>query len=69
MSAKFNAERLKALRKEKHITQESLAARANLTDRYLRDLESGRKDNPSASLVCRISTALEIPMDELMKST
>ena len=66
MLAKFNAEKLRIARIEHNITQEMLAERCNTTDRYIRDLEAGRKDMPSAALVCRFSLALDVPMESLM---
>ena len=66
MLAKFNAEKLRVARMERNITQEMLAERCDTTDRYIRDLEAGRKDMPSAALVCRFSLALDVPMESLM---
>ena len=66
MMAKFNADKLRAARANRNMTQEMLAERCNTTDRYIRDLESGRKDMPSATLVCQFSIALDVPMEYLM---
>ena len=66
MLAKFNADKLRTARIERNITQETLAERCDTTDRYIRDLEAGRKDMPSAALVCRFSLALDVPMESLM---
>lgn len=66
MLAKFNADKLRAARANRNMTQETLAERCNTTDRYIRDLEAGRKDMPSAALVCRFSLALDVPMEALM---
>ena len=66
MLAKFNADKLRAARANRKMTQETLAERCNTTDRYIRDLEAGRKDMPSAALVCRFSLALDVPMEALM---
>lgn len=67
MTAKFNGKKLKALREAKHITQEALAEQADLGDRYIRELESGSKSNPSAKLICQMAHALEVPMEEFME--
>ena len=67
MSGKFNGKNLKAIREAKHITQEALAELADLTDRYLRELERGSRDNPSAALLFRVSHVLEVQMEELME--
>ena len=48
------------------MTQEELAEKAGISSRYLRALESGQKNNPSASLLCRLALALGVPMDALM---
>ena len=66
MMAKFNADKLRVARANRNMTQETLAERCNTTDRYIRDLESGRKDMPSATLVCQFSMALDVPMEYLM---
>ena len=66
MMAKFNADKLRVARANRNMTQETLAERCNTTDRYIRDLESGRKDMPSATLVCQFSIALDVPMEYLM---
>ena len=66
MLAKFNANKLRSARMKRGMTQEALAERCNTTDRYIRDLESGRKESPSAALVCQFSQALDIPMEALM---
>ena len=54
------------LRKMANMTQEELAEKAGISSRYLRALESGQKNNPSASLLCRLALALGVPMDALM---
>ncbi len=60
-------EKLRSLRKARKLTQESMAEFANTTDRYLRDLESGKKSNPSAGLLYSLSRALGVSMEELMR--
>ena len=69
MQAKLNAGKLKALRMERRLTQEMLAEQTDTTDRYIRALVQGCKDNPSASLLYRMSRVLEVPMEELMTVT
>lgn len=66
MPVKFSGERLHDERKAKDRTQIWLSDNAGLSIRYLRDLEKGKKKNPSAQLLCRISSALEIEMEELL---
>ena len=65
MQVIFQYERLKAARQKKNMTQEELAERCGSSDRYIRDLEKGRKVNPSADLVCQIASALDITMETL----
>lgn len=56
----FNGAALRASRKEKGFTQEKLAEMVGCEVRYLRDLESGKKNNPSFLLVVRICSCLGI---------
>ena len=65
MPAKFNAKKMKEIRKRKKLTQECLAERADMSDRQLRAMENGKCSNPYFSTVYRISQALEIPMEDL----
>ena len=67
MLAEFSGRKLRNACKKKDITQEALAEQAGASDRYVRDLESGRKSNPSAVLLCQMPKALDIPMDDLME--
>ena len=67
MLAKFDAQKLRTARVNRQMTQEALAEQCNTTDRYIRDLETGRKNMPSAALVCRLSLALDVPMESLME--
>lgn len=66
MHAKFSADKFRRARTGKNLTQECLAEKAGCSVRYVRALENGRKSNPSASLLCRLSLALGVPMDALM---
>ncbi len=50
---------------EQALTQETLAERAGISDRHLRNLRS-RDTNVSMSLLYSISAALRVPMDELV---
>ncbi len=67
MLARFDSEKLRMARKQKKLSQMHLAELCDSSDRYIRDLECGIKENPSATLVCLMSKILEIPMDELIK--
>ena len=66
MQAVFCSHRLKQARLQKNITQEQLAEACQTSDRYIRDLECGRKSHPSAEVVCLLASTLDIPMTELM---
>lgn len=67
MQAYFRYQKLKETRMKKNLTQEELAERCGSSDRYIRDLEKGRKKHPSADLVCQIASALDIPMEALFE--
>ena len=69
MQVYFDGEKFKAARKRRKLSQILLAERADTTERYLRELENGRMDNPSAAMLYRLSVVLEIPMEEFMSET
>ena len=69
MQVRFRFQRLKEARLQKKLTQERLAERCNTSDRYIRDLEQGRKSHPSAEMLCLLASSLEIPMEELVHIT
>ena len=54
------------LRKEKGLTQEELAQRADIHESYISVLESGRR-NPTWGTVRRISVGLGISLFELVQ--
>ena len=66
MLAKFDSDKLRVARRAKKITQEHLAEQVDSSPRYIGALERGENDNPAASLVCRMSKALDVPMEALM---
>ena len=66
MPVVFDGEKLRAMRMELNYTQAELAEAADTTIRYLRDMEKGRKQNPSAVVVCRLCAALRVPMECVM---
>ena len=65
MIVTLNQKKLRDRRREKALTQEKLAERSGLSDRYIRSLEN-ETAQPSADVLYRISRALEVPMDDLM---
>ena len=66
MQVYFDGKKFKEERKRRKLSQIRLAEEAETTERYLRELENGRMDNPSAAVVYRLSIALDLPMEELM---
>lgn len=67
MLVSFDGKKLHAARKKQSLSQAGIAERADTSIRYVRDLEKGKKDNPSAVMVCRFSTVLGIQMEDLME--
>ena len=56
---------LSKLRKEKELTQEGLARKANISYHTIIKLESGNIKNPKIETVIKLSEALEVSMDKL----
>jgi transcriptional regulator with XRE-family HTH domain len=56
--------RIKTRRRERSITQRSLADRVGVTFVHLSHIENGRAA-PSLSLLCRIADELQASLDEL----
>lgn len=56
-------EHLRQWRRRRHLSQEALADRANLSTRHLSFLETGRA-NPSREMVLRLADRLEVPLRE-----
>lgn len=67
MVVKLNADKLQAIRMSRNMTQSYVAERGDTTERYIRDLESGKKVNPSANVLCRICRVLGVSMDDVME--
>lgn len=65
MNVRF-AKRLKALRKERGITQAVLAQRAGVTLSYIGRLEIGRHD-PQLSTLMKLAKALKVKLPELLR--
>lgn len=69
------AERLRTLRAQRGLTQEALAARAQLSRAYLAALERGHHSatkappRPSRAVLLRLASALELPPQELLQPT
>lgn len=56
--------RIRELRHRSGLTQEELAARSSLSERSLRDLESGRVTKPRAKSIRLIASALELSTED-----
>lgn len=57
---------IKILRTQKKMTQEELSKAADITSRYVIDVEHGKKD-ATIGVLSRISVALGIRLSELIK--
>lgn len=60
-------EKIKAWRKMKDITQDSLAKKANIPYTTLAKIESGVIQNPSLQTITKIADGLSITIDDLIK--
>jgi len=60
--------RLKGLRTEKGMTQQQVGDQANISYKYLSEIENGSK-NPSAVIIYRLSSALEVPVCEILPTS
>jgi transcriptional regulator with XRE-family HTH domain len=58
--------RLKALREQKGLTQEQLAAKAGISRGYLARLETARQD-PRLSILEKLARALRVDVAALLK--
>ena len=63
---RLDSQKLKQTRIDRNLTVEFVAEQGNTTERYLRDLESGRKFNPSAAILFGIAQSLSVPMEDLI---
>src|SRR6267142_3323986 len=61
---KFLGQRLRALRKQRGLSQERLGERSSLSGKFIGEVERGEKSISSDSLY-HVSVALEIPLREL----
>lgn len=61
---KFLGQRLRALRKQRLLSQERLGERSNLSGKFIGEVERGEKSISMDSLY-RVAVALEVPMRDL----
>jgi transcriptional regulator with XRE-family HTH domain len=60
------AERLKAVRKDKNMTQITLAEKAGIETTYLSDLENAKKE-PCLRVLDMLATGLGVSLSEMFK--
>lgn len=60
------AQRLKALRAERGLSQQALARKARISRGYLARLETARQD-PTLSMIERLAKALGVPVTALLE--
>jgi transcriptional regulator with XRE-family HTH domain len=65
MTAKL-ARKIKKIRKEKEMTQLKLAEKAGIAQSFLSNIENGLQ-SPSLKNLEKVSKALEIPLNDLLK--
>ena len=64
--AQFRA-RLRALRKQRGLTQEALAERAGMNLQYYQGIEGGRTENPGLITLLSLVDALEVEVGDLLE--
>lgn len=60
-------ENIKSFTKNEGITLYRLAKKAGISNSYLSDLINGKQNNPSIDILKKISEALNVSIDELIK--
>lgn len=60
-------ERIREIRKDRLLSQEALAERADIHVNHLRRIELGQA-NPTYLVLLRLSSALEVPLPKLLSS-
>lgn len=66
MSKRFSGKKVRSLRKASKLSQQKLTDKSGVSDRYLRELESGRKNNPSIEVLSNLSDALDCSVDDFL---
>lgn len=57
--------RIRALRRERHLTQQDLGERVGLDRIYVGEIERGQRTNPTLANLRRLALALDVPVREL----
>jgi XRE family transcriptional regulator, master regulator for biofilm formation len=60
-------EKIKTLLEKKSMSVYALAKKGHLSNSYLSEIINNKKNNPSIETLQKISMALEIPIEELIK--
>ncbi|HZP26270.1 MAG TPA: helix-turn-helix transcriptional regulator [Dehalococcoidia bacterium] len=60
--------RIRELREERGVTQGQLAAKAQVSQGYLSQLENGDVRNPSAGVLLRVADAMKVEPDDLFEA-
>ncbi len=60
--------RIRELRAERHLTQIELAKKAGLSPSYISKLEADRYRRPSADVLLRLASALNVVVEELYRA-
>ncbi len=58
---------LRKLRTERGMSMADLAKKADVTDAYIAQLETGKRENPSLDILKRLARALGVPVTELLE--
>lgn len=67
-SSKNNiAKTVKKLREKAGLSQEKLARLADVSNNTLINIEAGKQDNPTIETLKKIATALNVPIEDLIK--
>lgn len=60
-------EKIRSLRREQDLTQEELASRAKLDDKYISNLEKGM-NSPSLDTIAQLARALKVTIADLFST-
>ncbi|WP_256972629.1 helix-turn-helix domain-containing protein [Saccharibacillus sp. O23] len=58
--------KIRKLRKERHMTQEKLAEKAEIDTSYLGQIERGERHSPGIAIIAKIAQALNVSEGELL---
>lgn len=58
---------IKKLREERKLTISQLAYKSGVARGYITELENGKYENPSLEIICKLSKALKVTPNELIR--